>query len=67
MNYETMLKNINICTKQIAKLIMNGNSISISHGNGPQVGALVLQNQYCEKVSPMPLSVLGAQSQGEIG
>jgi carbamate kinase len=67
MNYETMLKNINICTKQIAKLIMNGNSISISHGNGPQVGALVLQNLYCEKVSPMPLSVLGAQSQGEIG
>jgi carbamate kinase len=67
MNYETLFKNINICTKQIAKLIMKGNSISISHGNGPQVGALVLQNQNCENVSPMPLSVLGAQSQGEIG
>jgi carbamate kinase len=67
VNYETMQRNIKICTKQIATLIKNGNSVSISHGNGPQVGSILLQNQNCENVSPMPLSVLGAQTQGEIG
>eukprot|EP01080_Neovahlkampfia_damariscottae_P011507 gene11507-4671_t len=67
MNYENMMKNVKSCTKDIAELVKQGHSISISHGNGPQVGALVLQNQSTESVSAMPLSVLGAQSQGEIG
>ena len=68
MNFENMLKNIKICTKEIAEFVKEGHSVSISHGNGPQVGTLVLQNQHASKiVSSMPLSVLGAQSQGEIG
>ncbi len=42
--------------------------IVITHGNGPQVGALLLQNEYSKKIAPpMPLDVCGAMSQGEIG
>ena len=42
--------------------------IVITHGNGPQVGAILLQNENSKKiVPPMPLDVCGAMSQGEIG
>ncbi len=40
----------------------------VAHGNGPQVGRIVLQNEYAAPVSPaMPFDVCGAMSQGYIG
>ena len=39
----------------------------VTHGNGPQVGLLVLQSEAYRKVSPYPLDVLGAESEGMIG
>src|SRR4028119_1164249 len=39
----------------------------ISHGNGPQVGLLALQGAAYAQVSPYPLDVLGAQTEGMIG
>ena len=42
--------------------------IVISHGNGPQVGNILIQNEEtAAKVPPMPLDVCVAESQGEIG
>ncbi len=42
--------------------------VVITHGNGPQVGAILLQNENSRNVvPPMPLDVCGAMSQGEIG
>lgn len=42
--------------------------IVITHGNGPQVGAILLQNEHYKKiVPPMPLDVCDAMSQGSIG
>jgi len=42
--------------------------IVISHGNGPQVGNILIQNEETSsKVPAMPLDVCVAQSQGEIG
>jgi len=42
--------------------------IVISHGNGPQVGNILIQNEEtASKVPPMPLDVCVAESQGEIG
>ena len=42
--------------------------IAITHGNGPQVGAILLQNENSKNLVPsMPLDVCGAMSQGEIG
>jgi carbamate kinase len=39
----------------------------ISHGNGPQVGLLALQNSAYTAVEPYPLDLLGAQTEGMIG
>jgi len=55
------------CTK-LADLVAAGYDLVITHGNGPQVGNILLQNEESrQKVPPMPLDVCGAESQGQIG
>jgi carbamate kinase len=39
----------------------------VTHGNGPQIGLLALEADAYKGVSPYPLDVLGAESQGMIG
>jgi carbamate kinase len=39
----------------------------ITHGNGPQVGNLLLQQECCPELPRMPLEILVAQTQGQIG
>lgn len=52
----------------IANILEKGYQIVLAHGNGPQVGRLVIQNEYAEPVTPaMPFDVCGAMSQGMIG
>ena len=52
----------------IADILEKGYQIVLAHGNGPQVGRLVIQNEYAEPVTPaMPFDVCGAISQGMIG
>ena len=41
--------------------------IVITHGNGPQSGALLIQQEACDEVPKMPLFIIGAQTQGQIG
>jgi carbamate kinase len=41
--------------------------IVITHGNGPQVGNLLLQQESCDAVPKMPLEIIGAMTQGQIG
>ena len=54
--------------KQISRMIQEGYQVTLTTGNGPQVGALALQNEIAKKqVPPMPLDVLVAESQGLIG
>lgn len=49
-------------------MIAKGYNVVITHGNGPQVGNILIQNEEAEEhVPPMPLDVCGAQSQGMIG
>ncbi|VFT53061.1 carbamate kinase [Pseudomonas aeruginosa] len=55
-----------IAAEQIAK-VAPGNELVIAHGNGPQVGLLALQGAAYDKVSPYPLDVLGAETEGMIG
>lgn len=50
------------------ELIQAGYKLAITHGNGPQVGAILLQNEIAkDKLPAMPLDVCGAESQGLIG
>ena len=63
---EEQLHNLRVPIRQIARLSRNYRII-ITHGNGPQVGDLLLQQECCDAVPPMPLEILVAQTQGEIG
>ncbi len=47
--------------------IIENNEIVITHGNGPQVGNLLIQQSATEEVPSMPLDVLDSMTQGEIG
>ena len=52
----------------IADIISEGYQVVLAHGNGPQVGRIVLQNEYADAITPaMPFDVCGAMSQGMIG
>jgi carbamate kinase len=51
---------------QIAELSKSYN-IVITHGNGPQVGMLLMQQEATNEVSKRPLQVLVAETQGQIG
>ena len=54
--------------EKLAVMIEMGYDIVLTHGNGPQVGNILLQNEIASDVVPvMPLDVCGAQSQGQIG
>ncbi|MGA8137714.1 carbamate kinase [Pseudomonas sp. MWU12-2037] len=66
MTADNQRANIRIATEQIAK-IYPGNQLVIAHGNGPQVGLLSLQAAAYTQLSPYPLDVLGAETEGMIG
>ena len=54
--------------RRIAELVEDGWRVVLTHGNGPQVGNLLIQNALAAKtVAPMPMDVCGAESQGQIG
>lgn len=50
------------------EILEEGYSIILTHGNGPQVGAILLKNEIAkDTLPPMPLDICGAESQGLIG
>lgn len=52
----------------LGAMVEGGRTLVLTHGNGPQVGSLLIQNEDARRdVPPMPLDVLGAESQGQIG
>ena len=63
---EEQFDNLRIPAKQIARL-SKSYRIIITHGNGPQVGNLMLQQEYCDTVPKLPLEILVAQTEGHIG
>ena len=52
----------------LAALVASGVSLVLTHGNGPQVGRILLQQELAAgEVPPMPMDVCGAESQGQLG
>ncbi len=53
----------------IVELIRQGYKLAITHGNGPQVGNLLRQQEAGEKegIAPLPLGVLNAATEGSMG
>ncbi|MEX2689111.1 MAG: carbamate kinase [Candidatus Njordarchaeum guaymaensis] len=67
--YEEQFNNAKKTAKTICDIIELGYDVVITHGNGPQVGAILLQNEAgIERGIPsMPLDVANAESQALIG
>jgi carbamate kinase len=63
---DEQFENLKNPIQQIAKL-SRAYRIIITHGNGPQVGNLMLNQECCDVVPKLPLEILVAQTQGQIG
>lgn len=63
---EEQFKNLKVPLSQIARLSKKYRII-ITHGNGPQIGNLLLQQKNCPDIPPLPLEILVAETQGQIG
>lgn len=64
---EEQLANVRTTCRHIATLREQGYCVVLTHGNGPQVGNIIIQNQATDAVPPMPMDICGAESQGMIG
>jgi len=69
--YEEQMRNVTKTARQIADIILDGDyEVVITHGNGPQVGALLLHmdaGQQLYGIPAQPMDVAGAMTQGQIG
>src|SRR5215210_8308610 len=66
--FEEMYAAARAAAERIADIAAEGWQVVVTHGNGPQVGRILLQQEAAAaSVHPMPLDVCGAQSQGQIG
>ena len=65
---EAQLSVVRQTCEHIAELSVNGYEVAVVHGNGPQVGRILLASETARDVVPaMPFDVCGAMSQGYIG
>jgi carbamate kinase len=68
---ENQLKNCEKTTRLLAEIIKDmekDDRLVITHGNGPQAGNLMVQQETAKNVvPPHPLDVVGAMTQGQIG
>jgi carbamate kinase len=58
--------NLRVAGQALAQ-IAREHRVVITHGNGPQVGLLALQNEAFADAGPSPLDVLDAESEGMVG
>ncbi|HNQ06320.1 MAG TPA: carbamate kinase [Tetrasphaera sp.] len=59
---------IRIAMSHVAEVLARGHEVVLTHGNGPQVGNLLVKNELAASVvPPVTLDWCGAQTQGTIG
>ena len=65
---EEQRENVEKTCMSIARIIEQGNELVITHGNGPQIGNLLIQQELSKKeVAAMPMDVCDAMTQGQLG
>lgn len=65
---EAQLNVVKATCENIAEIAERGYEVGIVHGNGPQVGRILLASETAKETTPaMPFDVCGAMSQGYIG
>jgi carbamate kinase len=66
--WEEQLANVREIVAAVLNLRALGHEVVLTHGNGPHVGSLLLQNKLGEaEAAPLPLDALIAMTQGWIG
>lgn len=68
--FSEQMQNVTTTCQALVKLIQQGYSICIGHGNGPQVGNVMLQHEAGKKefgLPAMPMDFCVAETQGSIG
>jgi len=66
--FEEQMRNVRQTARMIADLVEEEYDLVLTHGNGPQVGNVLLQNEAAKDIVPkMPLDVLVSETQGWIG
>ncbi|MGI9533453.1 MAG: carbamate kinase [Thermodesulfobacteriota bacterium] len=67
-SYDDQLSRTKKMCTELVKLVKQGYRIIVTHGNGPQIGNLLIQQESApELVPPMPIEVCDAMTQGQIG
>ena len=65
---QAQLEVVEKTSEYIADIVERGYEVIVAHGNGPQVGRIVIRNEVASASTPaMPFDVCGAMSQGMIG
>ena len=65
---EEQTEHMNAAAASIARIFEMGYNVVLTHGNGPIVGFIVIQNEAAkETIPPMPLYICDAESEGGIG
>ena len=66
--FEDQLDRINNSARVLVDMIIKGHEVVVTHGNGPQVGSLLLRMEPdIPGSTKLPLYILGALTQGQIG
>lgn len=67
-SFEEQDANFQPAASKIADLVQKDYKVVVTHGNGPQVGYILLKNEIAKKYAPpFPIDACGAQTQGWIG
>ena len=65
---EEQLENARECAEMFANVIQAGYSLCVVHGNGPQVGNILIQQEMgANKIPPYTLDIADAMTQGSMG
>lgn len=65
---EEQRENVRKTSASIVSILEAGYRVVVTHGNGPQVGNVLIQQEEAKNlVPPMTLDICGAQTQGQIG
>ena len=66
--WEEAVRNMRSMTRSLTGILGGGDELLVTHGNGPQVGSLLVQQELARsQISPLPMSALGAMTEGWIG
>ncbi len=65
---EEMQAALSATAGRLAQAVTAGHHLVVTHGNGPQIGRILLQQAAAApEIPPMPMDVCGAESQGQLG